>query len=160
MYLSQLIVWGERSAEMVGALPCQIEMTGKPQGHGYVVAEVEGKTPFFPAGTVLRGHEFHNSRLVEVEVRRTMFDGTGPDESQSRLNGLIPTGRCDAPSHAASVYRLSRGNGIGHGRDGIVYRNVLAAYTHLHVGGAPDWAASLVRRAQLYQESRQPVKPS
>ena len=51
MYLSQRIVWGEKSAEMVGALPCEIEMTGKPQGHGYVVAQVENENPFFAPGT-------------------------------------------------------------------------------------------------------------
>jgi len=131
MYLSQRIVWGEKSAEMVGALPCEIEMTSKPQGHGYVIAQVDNENPFFPPGTVLRGHEFHNSRLISISTN----------------NSIITT------------YRLSRGNGLGDGRDGIIYRNVLAAYTHLHGGGAPDWAAGLVRRAREFQETRQGVKP-
>ena len=130
MYLSERIRWGEKSAEMVGALPCVVEMTAKPQGHGYVIAKVETKNPFFSPGTVLRGHEFHNSRLVEA-----------------RRNSLLTT------------YQLSRGNGIGGSRDGIIYRNVLAAYTHLHSGGAPDWAPGLVYRAREYRESRQGVKP-
>jgi cobyrinic acid a,c-diamide synthase len=130
MYLSQRIGWGEKSAEMVGALPCEIEMTDKPQGHGYVIARVENENPFFPPGTVLRGHEFHNSRLFSVS--------TG--------NSLV------------TAYRLSRGNGIGENRDGIVYRNVLASYTHLHSGGAPGWAAGLARRAREYQETRQGVR--
>lgn len=134
MYLSQRIVWGESSAEMVGALPCEIEMTGKPQGHGYVIAEVDGVNPFFAPGTVLRGHEFHNSRLTTIS-----------------LNG--------SKNSLTTAYRLSRGNGLGNSRDGILYRNVLASYTHLHSGGAPAWAAGLVRRAQLYRESRQGVKP-
>jgi cobyrinic acid a,c-diamide synthase len=133
MYLSRRIVWGEKSAEMVGVLPCEIEMTAKPQGHGYVVAQVETENPFFAPGTALRGHEFHNSRLNAIAV----------NDSQNSL----PT-----------AYRLSRGNGLGDGRDGIVYRNVLASYTHLHNGGAPDWAEGLVRRAQLYRESCQQVK--
>ncbi len=134
MYLSQRIVWGEKSAEMVGALPCEVEMTDKPQGHGYVIANVENENPFFTKGTVLRGHEFHNSRLVPVP-----------------LNG--------SKNSLATAYRLSRGNGLGDGRDGIVYRNVLAAYTHLHSGGAPEWAAGLVCRARDYRETRQGVKP-
>jgi cobyrinic acid a,c-diamide synthase len=134
MYLSQRIVWGEKSAEMVGVLPCEVEMTGKPQGHGYVIAEVENKNPFFPPGTVLRGHEFHNSRLVAMS-----------------LNG--------SKNPLSTAYHLSRGNGLENGRDGIIYRNVLASYTHLHSGGAPDWAAGLVRRAMEYQETRQGVKP-
>ena len=151
MYLSQRIVWGEKSAEMVGALPCEIEMTGKPQGHGYVIAEVENENPFFAPGTVLRGHEFHNSRIV----RRTLFKENDSGDDKIRLNGSVPERRCDAPT----AYHLSRGNGLGDGRDGVLYRNVLASYTHLHSGGAPDWATGLVRRAQLYQESCQRVKP-
>ncbi len=125
MYLSQRIVWGEKSAEMVGALPCEIEMTSKPQGHGYVTAQVEAENPFFSPGLLLRGHEFHNSRLV-----------------------MLPGNRL------ATAYRLLRGNGVGDGRDGLLYRNTLASYTHLHSGGAPDWAVGLVHRAQVYRENR------
>jgi cobyrinic acid a,c-diamide synthase len=119
MYLSRRIVWGEKSADMVGALPCEIEMTDKPQGHGYVMAQVDGENPFFAKGTLLRGHEFHNSRVITSEPLST-------------------------------AYYLSRGNGLGNGRDGIVVHNVLASYTHLHVGGAADWAKNLVQRAQRY----------
>jgi cobyrinic acid a,c-diamide synthase len=108
-------------------------MTTKPQGHGYVVAQVETENPFFAPGTLLRGHEFHNSRLKPVS-----FNGS---------EDTLPT-----------AYRLSRGNGLGDGRDGIIYRNVLASYTHLHSGGAPDWAKGLVHSAQLYRESRQQVR--
>jgi len=134
MYLSQRIVWGKKSAEMVGVLPCEIEMTGKPQGHGYVIARVENENPFFSPGTVLRGHEFHNSRIITVSIK-------------------------GSKTHFATAYQLSRGNGLGNGRDGIIYRNLLASYTHLHNGGAPDWAKVLVRRAQLYRESCQKVNP-
>jgi len=133
MYLSQRIRWGEKSAEMVGALPCEIEMTGKPQGHGYVVAQVENENPFFAPGTILRGHEFHNSRLVPLSARGGKYA-------------------------LYTAYHLSRGNGIGENRDGILYRNVLASYTHLHCGGAPEWAAGLVRRAREYRDTCLGVK--
>ena len=119
MYLSRRIVWGERSAEMAGVLPCEVEMTLRPQGHGYVSAEVVGENPFFAAGSRLRGHEFHNSRLVNQE-----------------------------PGVLTTAYRLARGSGLGGGRDALVYRNVLASYTHLHTAGAPTWAAALVDRAR------------
>ncbi len=125
MYLSRRIVWGERSAEMVGVLPCEIEMTERPQGHGYVIAQVDQDNPFFKKGIALRGHEFHNSRIITDE---------------QSLN---------------TAYKLSRGNGLGNGCDGIVIHNVLASYTHLHVGGAADWAESLVNRARLYRASHQ-----
>jgi cobyrinic acid a,c-diamide synthase len=35
-------------------------------------------------------------------------------------------------------------------RDGLFYRNVLAAYTHLHAGGSPQWAPALVERARVF----------
>ena len=152
MYLSQRIRWGEKSAEMVGVLPCEVEMTGKPQGHGYVIARVESVNPFFLPGTILRGHEFHNSRLVEI--RRTGFDENDSGKIQSRLSDQSSEGRCDTPT----AYCLSRGNGIGEARDGIMYRNVLASYTHLHCGGAPNWAGGLVRKAKQYQASQQRVE--
>ena len=118
MYLSRGITWQGRRAEMVGALPVEVEMTGKPQGHGYVLAQVDAPNPFFLAGTVLRGHEFHQSRLIGL------------------TEGL------------ATGMQLSRGRGLGGGRDAIVYRNVWASYTHLHAAGAPQWAEGVVRSAQ------------
>ncbi len=128
MYLARRIHWGERSAEMAGVLPCEIEMTDRPQGHGYVSLRVDGENPFFPIGSVLRGHEFHNSRLIP-----------------STEGGLT------------TAYSLQRGRGVGGGRDGLVYKNVLACYTHLHVGGAEDWARRLVERARLqHEESARP----
>lgn len=129
MYLARRIIWGERSAEMAGVLPCDVEMTGRPQGHGYVEAAVDADNPFFPVGVVLRGHEFHNSLL------RTAYSvGDG----------------------AATAYRLNRGNGIGGGRDGLVWRNVLASYTHLHAAGAPGWAKGLVRCAAAFGAKASP----
>jgi cobyrinic acid a,c-diamide synthase len=126
MYLARRITWGEKSAEMVGVLPCEIEMTDQPQGHGYIVAHVDEENPFLAKGTNLRGHEFHNSQVIT-----------------------------DEPLHTA--YRLSRGNGLGNGRDGILVHNVLASYTHLHVGGAEAWAKDLVRRARAYRQPREVV---
>jgi cobyrinic acid a,c-diamide synthase len=127
MYLARRIIWGERSAEMAGVLPYDVEMTGRPQGHGYVETVVDAPNPFFPLGTVLRGHEFHNSLL-----RTAHSVGHG----------------------APTAYHLNRGNGIGGGRDGLVYRNVLAAYTHLHIAGAPVWASALVERARRFSTDR------
>lgn len=120
MYLSRRIIWGDQSAEMVGALPCDVEVTDRPQGHGYVIGEALEGNPFLPAGTIVRGHEFHHSRIVHWQ------------------------------GDLSITYRLLRGNGLGGGRDGLVYRNVLAAYTHLHASGSPGWAQGLLARACAY----------
>lgn len=59
--------------------------------------------------------------------------------------------RLIGPVDPVGVYRLHRGNGFGNQRDGLVYRNVLATYTHLHSDGAPGWANALVKKAQEFQ---------
>lgn len=79
MYLSRAIVRDGREHPMVGALPIAVEFEKRPQGHGYVGATVDRENPFFEAGTVLRGHEFHYSRAAG-ELEATAFSlekGTG-----------------------------------------------------------------------------------
>ncbi len=118
MYLARSITWGDQRGEMVGALPCDVVMTSQPQGHGYVELEVVGDNPLFVRGTTLRGHEFHNSKI----------DLTG-------LQNL---------SSVNIAYRVTRGRGLDGVRDGIVYKNILASYTHLHALSTPEWATAFV----------------
>ncbi len=49
------------------------------------------------------------------------------------------------------AYQVKRGRGINGKVDAIIYKNVLAAYTHLHALGVPQWAEALVSLA-LQQE--------
>ncbi len=65
MYLSRELRVDGQAYPMAGVLDVSVEQTGRPQGHGYVDAQVDRTNPFFPIGTRLRGHEFHYSRLVE-----------------------------------------------------------------------------------------------
>lgn len=126
MYLGRTIqtLQGE-SYPMVGLLPYDFLMGKSPQGHGYTILEVVGDNPYFPRGTRLKGHEFHYSRL---------HPEPGPD---------VPL-----------AFHMTRGAGISGQRDGFVYKNVLATYTHLHALGALEWAPALVRQARLHQERR------
>jgi cobyrinic acid a,c-diamide synthase len=124
MYLCRGICWKGQRHEMVGVIPAEVEISQRPQGHGYVVAEVAGENPFFPVGSTIVGHEFHHSRLF-------------------KSNGLD------------CAYRIRRGQGIDGDADGVVYKNVLAAYTHLHALGTPQWAESFVSVAS--QERKRSV---
>ena len=63
MYLCRSIHWKGRSYQMVGIIPAEVELSEKPEGHGYVIAEIIEENPFFPVGLSIRGHEFHHSRL-------------------------------------------------------------------------------------------------
>lgn len=42
------------------------------------------------------------------------------------------------------AYEVIRGQGINGRHDGIIHKNVLASYTHLHSLGAPQWAEDFV----------------
>jgi cobyrinic acid a,c-diamide synthase len=113
MYLSQKIHWKGRSYEMVGAIPAEVRISEKPEGHGYVIAEIMDENPFFPVGLTIRGHEFHHSKVsIKKEVK--------------------------------FAYQIRRGYGIDGQRDGVLYKNIFAAYTHLHALGTPSWAEAFV----------------
>lgn len=45
------------------------------------------------------------------------------------------------------AYLMRRGGGIDSQKDGIIYKNVLATYTHLHALGVPQWAEAFVSLA-------------
>jgi cobyrinic acid a,c-diamide synthase len=118
MYLAQRLIIAGVTQPMVGALPIIVEQTSRPQGHGYVSAHVDTTNPFLAEGSVIRGHEFHYSHVTQ----------------------------CSSPMKTA--FAVERGTGIGKGRDGIQVGNTVAAYTHIHAAGLPDWAPAIVRAAQ------------
>jgi cobyrinic acid a,c-diamide synthase len=125
MFLArELIVQGVSHA-MAGVLDLVVQQEARPQGHGYMEAEVDRPNPFFAPGTRLRGHEFHYSRVVGGE---------------------------DA---AATTLRLLRGRGVGGGRDGLAKGSVWASYLHLHALGTPSWATSLTELARSYRAERE-----
>lgn len=115
MVLSETIRWQGNTANMIGALPIDVAMGDRPQGYGYM--EVEGRKPgYWPqVGQRVPCHEFHYSRVVRI--------GEGVD----------------------FAYRVIRGYGVDGRHDGILHRNILASYAHIHVDGAPGWAAFLSR---------------
>jgi cobyrinic acid a,c-diamide synthase len=111
MYLGEGIRAAGGSYPMVGALPLWTEFTDRPQGHGYTVLETVGENPFIPKGEILRGHEFHYSKVVSLEESTVGF-----------------------------AFAVRRGRGLDGRRDGILRGNVLASYSHLHASSREDWA--------------------
>ncbi len=65
MYLCESVVSKDGDAEnkMVGVLPATITMTGRLQALGYVEGDVISENPVVEKGTVIRGHEFHYSKM-------------------------------------------------------------------------------------------------
>lgn len=125
MYLGEELILEGRSYPMAGVLPLAFGLCKKPQGHGYTVFRVEEKNPFYEVGTEIKGHEFHYSSVLKC-----------PEEKGSL------------------VFSMKRGIGIKDRRDGAVYKNVLATYTHVHALGSPEWAEALVKKAREYKKIR------
>jgi cobyrinic acid a,c-diamide synthase len=114
MYLGKSLVLEGKNYPMVGALPVEFILQKKPQGHGYTILEVNGKNPYYPVGEILKGHEFHYSKAVLTGKEGVDF-----------------------------AFKVRRGNGIDGVRDGVLKKNVLATYTHIHAAGTPVWAKNL-----------------
>jgi cobyrinic acid a,c-diamide synthase len=53
---------------------------------------------------------------------------------------------------------MIKGTGLDGKGDGLVHKNVLAAYTHLHALGTPEWAPALVHAARTYGRDRRKAK--
>jgi cobyrinic acid a,c-diamide synthase len=112
MYLSRSITYQERSAQMVGALPCQVTMTDRPQGHGYVEAKVGVANPFFPVGTVLRGHEFHNSAITGSNDLPAAYQVTRGHGLDGRRDALIHRNVLAAYTHLHALATPEWGPGL------------------------------------------------
>ena len=73
MYLCRSISWQNRSYQMVGVISSEVQLSERPEGHGYVVAEVMSENPIFPVGLTIRGHEFHHSSLLKLDNLRFAY---------------------------------------------------------------------------------------
>jgi cobyrinic acid a,c-diamide synthase len=124
MFLCRGIFQQSNYFPMVGVFPLDVVMEPKPQGHGYTIMECVADNPFFPKGQQLKGHEFHYSRVL-------------PSTDSLPL-----------------VFRLSKGQGIVNGWDGLCYRNTLASYSHLHALGNDSWVEAMVKNALQFHEQQ------
>lgn len=115
MYLSRSITWNGKTRKMVGAIPCDTEMTKRLQAHGYVILQDK------VSGLEIRGHEFHYSRVRNL-------------------------------GNVSFLYNVIRGKGIDGEHDGIVYKNVIASYSHIHTMGAQLWAEDFVDRIENHKQ--------
>ncbi|MDD4952499.1 MAG: cobyrinic acid a,c-diamide synthase, partial [Desulfovibrionaceae bacterium] len=125
MYLCAGLEIEGREYPMAGVFPLSTRFCPRPQGLGYTEAEVVLDNPFLDLGTRVRGHEFHYS----------VCSARGPQTGDFCL-------------------RMTRGQGMLFGLDGVLRRNAYAAYTHIHALGAPCWAPNFAAAAKRFMDSR------
>ena len=125
IYLGRGLSVGDKRYLMTGVLPVDFVLEKRPQAHGYTILKSGDSSLFLDKGTGIRGHEFHYSRI-------------------SHIDGSLPM-----------AYDMQRGFGIDGKSDGIIYKNVVASYTHIHALATPEWAPAMVKKAREYQRNRQ-----
>lgn len=127
MYLTRSIERHGVKKKMVGAIPADVLFQEKPVGKGYAELKVRPTNNWFNSSQLVKGHEFHYSRLINIDQELDY------------------------------KFDMVRGTGIDGDRDGILYRNILASYTHIHADVVTSWAESFVsfvkKNANLKQES-------
>jgi cobyrinic acid a,c-diamide synthase len=126
IYLGESILLDGKEYPLAGVFSIRFGLQRKPQAHGYTELMVSGRNPFYKVGERIKGHEFRYSTILS-------WQGSEADLALS----------------------MDRGVGFIDGRDGLVYRNVLALYTHIHALSTPQWAGSLVVRALEFKAQRE-----
>ncbi|KPJ95320.1 MAG: hydrogenase expression protein HypE [Gammaproteobacteria bacterium SG8_11] len=116
MYLSRSISWGDKKYYMVGAIAADTVMHEKPQGRGYVQLQETEHHPWSRQSSShsLPGHEFHYSRLENLST------------------------------NVKFAYTVRRGAGVNGKFDGILYKNLLANYSHLRNVKNNQWVHRFV----------------
>lgn len=121
MYLARKLTWQGKICKMVGAIPGDIIMYQRPQGRGYVRLRETGENlwPKIEGGvSEIAAHEFHYSALENL----------GPK--------------------IRFAYQVLRGTGIDGSNDGLIYKNLLASYTHLRDVGGNHWTQRFVEHVR------------
>jgi cobyrinic acid a,c-diamide synthase len=121
MYLSRSLTWKGKSCKMVGVVPGDAVMHERPQGRGYVRLRETERFPWSEAGsaaTQIPAHEFHYSRLENLAPNQTY------------------------------AFEVLRGTGINGAFDGIVYKNMLANYTHLRDVQGYRWTRRFIEHVR------------
>ena len=74
IYLSQRLTTSEgMTYQMAGVLPFEIEMTSRLVDFGYVTVKLTNNCLVGRAGTIIRGHSFHYSRIKDQSGAKTNY---------------------------------------------------------------------------------------
>lgn len=116
MYLMRSIADAQgMEHHLCGIFDMAAAMDDRFRALGYREVVTTGPSPFGPAWTMLRGHEFHYSHAVSRD------------------------------SDAKAVYKVMDRKGWLPEAEGFMKGNVLGSYIHLHLGSNPEAASAFVR---------------
>lgn len=132
MYLARGIAWQGENQEMVGIIPADVVVGGKPKGRGYMLLQESGQGLWSSvAGPSVAGepspelpaHEFHYAALENLPDRQTF------------------------------AYRVKRGEGIDGAHDGLVIGNLVATFAHQRNTAANPWVGRFTDFVRSFRDS-------
>ncbi|HOI72030.1 MAG TPA: Ni-sirohydrochlorin a,c-diamide synthase [Methanobacterium sp.] len=88
-------------------------MMKKPQALSYVISKAKKKSIIADKDDMLKGHEFHYSK-VDIKDKNPKF-----------------------------AFEILRGKGIIDNKDGLMLKNTVASYIHIHTAAYPSFASNL-----------------
>ena len=115
MYLAKSIKFKNKTVKMVGAINGKVIMHSKPVGRGHVELTQHSKHPWPMRNQKIRAHEFHYSNIILHE----------------KINSF--------------AYKVKRGYGINGKYDGVLYKNLLATYSHLRDTKKTNWIENYLK---------------
>tara|TARA_B100000586_G_scaffold33760_1_gene21695 strand:+ start:4024 stop:5379 length:1356 start_codon:yes stop_codon:yes gene_type:complete len=115
MYLSKVIKFKSKSYKMSGVLDGTISIKQKPIGRGYVNLKTTSKHPWMGKSKSIFCHEFHYS---DISLKKNKY---------------------------VFAYKTLRGHGINGKYDGILYKNLLASYSHMRDTKQSRWIENFLR---------------
>ncbi len=131
MLLAKHILRDNTAYPMANIFPVQADFYKKPQGLGYVTAQVTHQNPYHPEKAHIRGHEFHYSRC-------TLAENQNPPLCTLQLSKGLGMGK-----------DLQRNTNMN--QDGLLVRQTFASYTHIFAPSCPWWAPNFVHAAEIYK---------
>jgi len=125
MYLCKQISWQGQTYPMVGVIDGNIIMHKKPQGRGYVRLKQNKESLWQNNSEIeIAAHEFHYSELTNL------------------------------PKNSQFAYQVKRGYGIDGQHDGLIYKNLLANYTHFKNTENNQWIHRFIQFILKYQSQK------
>lgn len=92
IYLSRSLVdFDDARYLMSGVLPLDVAMDSAHLAISYVEARTRARSPLGKAGTVVRGQEFHQSRVIGADLEPSLFELTTSDGA-TRRDGYLQRG--------------------------------------------------------------------
>ena len=121
IYLFEKTQYQGQEYPLTGIIEGTIGFQQSPFGTGYMKLESMHETPWFKKGQQIKAHEFHYSKPY----------------------GLASEQSCQ--------FKVLRGFGVDGMHDGMLQKNILASYSHIHSLSTPEWARNFSDLSRKYQ---------